>query len=321
MFIPGDRYSFSSFRRRPQRGPRGFSLVLIIVVVLIVVGGGLFLIVRGRLPVVFARASVNVTLSQLWNSRQYAAINARAEEILTSRPLDESALVYGGLAFFYQGVAAPTLEAKLPLFDNAIQYLRKALLIAKAPLTATIDYVLGKAYYQKGKYYLDLAIKYLNRSIEGGYNANDTYEYLGLAYSDLGEYDNGASYFGKALAQNPSDLLNYILAQTYYKAGNLAKSEEYLQRTISRAEDSKDSSLEVRGRFLLGRIDTDRKDYAKAEEQYQKILELDSNSADAHFFLGNLYERQDDKIKARAEWRAALRIDPSHNGARLKLFH
>jgi len=321
MFIPGDRYSFSSFRRKPQRGPRGFSLALIIVVALLVVGGGLFLIVRGKLPVVFAKASGGETLSQLWSGRQYAAINVRAEEILNRRPLDESALVYNGFAYFYQGVAAPTLEAKLPLFDNAIEYLRKALLTTNGSLTATIDYVLGKAYYQKGKYYLDLSIEYLNRSLAGGYNANDTYEYLGLAYSDLGEYDKGASYFGKALAQNPSDLLNYILAQTYYKAGDLAKSEEYLQRTIGKAEESKDSSLEVRGRFLLGRIETDRKDDAKAEEQYQKILALDPSSADAHFFLGNLYERQDDKIKARAEWRAALRIDPSHNGARLKLYH
>jgi len=137
----------------------------------------------------------------------------------------------------------------------------------------------------------------------------------------MGEYDKAAFYFGKAIVQNPSDLLNYILAQTYYKTGDVAKSEEYLARTISRAEESKDSSLEARARFLLGRIYTERNEYAKAEEQYGKILELDPSSADAHYFLGNLYEREGDLVKARAEWRAALRIDPSHNGARLKLYH
>lgn len=320
MFIPGDRYSFSSFRRKPRRGPRGFTWVVAVVALLIVIGG-LVLLFRNRLPTLLSKNVGGASLSVLWQGQQYSAINVRAAEILKSRPLDQSALLYDGLAFFYESVAASSIEAKLPLVNESIIYLRKALLVTEGTLAGTIDYVLGKAYYQKGKYYLDLCIEYLNRSIERGYHAPDTYEYLGLAYSDLGEYDKAALYFRKAVVQNPSDLLNYILAQTYYKANDPSQSEEYLTRTIRRAEESKDSSLEARARFLLGRIYTDRNELAKAEEQYRKILELDPSSADAHYFLGNLYEREGDLVKARAEWRATLRIDPSHTGARLKLYH
>lgn len=318
MLLPSDRYRFSSRERR--RGPR-IAFIVGIVVVVLLAGAGVLLLERGKLPALFGKGATTRTLTDLWSGRQYAAINARAEAILKGHPLDATALVYDGFAYFYEALGEQSLEAQLPLLDKSIASLRKALLVRDGALTPTVNYVLGKAYYQKGKFYLDLAIKYLNRSIEGGYVANDTYEYLGLAYSDLGEYDKAAGYFEKAISQNPNALLYYILAQTYYKSGDGTKSEEYLQRAVNKSLDTKDTAVEEKALFLLGRIYTDRKDYFKAEEQYQQIVEIDANSADAHYFLGDLYDQQGDKIKARAEWRAALRIDPSHAGARLKLYH
>jgi len=198
--------------------------------------------------------------------------------------------------------------------------LRKALLQKSNALTPSIYYVLGKAYYFKGKFYLDLAIKYLNKSVEDGYSGEDTYEYLGLSYSDLGEYDKAAGYFQKAIAQRPSGLLLFILAQTYYKAGNNKSAEEYLLRAVNTARGTKDTSVEEQARFLLGKIFTDQKAFFKAEDQYKQILDVDPKSADAHYYLGDIYSLMNENVKARAEWREALRIDPSHWGARLKLY-
>ena len=42
-------------------------------------------------------------------------------------------------------------------------------------------------------------------------------------------------------------------------------------------------------------------------------------SADAHYGLGVVYELQGDMIKARAEWRKALKFDPLHIKTRAKL--
>jgi Tfp pilus assembly protein PilF len=49
-------------------------------------------------------------------------------------------------------------------------------------------------------------------------------------------------------------------------------------------------------------------------------VKIDPQSADAHFFLGEVYAKMNDPVKARAEWRNALIIDPSHYGARLRYY-
>jgi Tfp pilus assembly protein PilF len=58
----------------------------------------------------------------------------------------------------------------------------------------------------------------------------------------------------------------------------------------------------------------------KAEEQYLALTRLDPRSADAHLFLGDVYAKMNDRVKARAEWRIAFQINPEHYGAKLRLF-
>ena len=185
-----------------------------IVVVLAGVAFGGYELFRDRLPLPAGKTVSSQTLSALWKEQKYAEINSRADSILAVTPLNEEALVYNGFAYFYESVAQSSLENKIPLLDKAATNLRRALLSKDNSLTASIYYVLGKTYYFKGKFYLDLSIKYLNKSVEDGYSGEDTYEYLGLAYSDLGEYDQAAGYFQKAIAQHPSGLLLFILAQS-----------------------------------------------------------------------------------------------------------
>jgi Tfp pilus assembly protein PilF len=64
----------------------------------------------------------------------------------------------------------------------------------------------------------------------------------------------------------------------------------------------------------------DRKEYFKAEAEYLAVLARDPNSAEAHFYLGEIYAGLNDKVKARAEWRKTLLIDPSHYGAKLRYY-
>lgn len=320
MILPDRRYQVRGFRGYRRKKTRRFLLIAVVLV--LAAGGVLFFVLKK--PFAPQKAVTEKTqgkkesLEQLWEGRNYAAVDSLSSSLLSTNPLDYKALVYRGFAAFYQGAAQMTPEDQIPYFDRAVIDLRKARLSPKNPLDAQISYVLGKTYYHKGKYYMDLAIRYLEDSIQNGYTGKDSYVYLGLAYSEMGNYEQSVAYFLKAAENNPDDILLLTIAQGYYKLKDYHASEEYLLRTLNSTEDV---TIIQKTRFLLGKIYQERSDYIKAEEQYRQILAVNARSADAHYYLGEIFEVMNDKVKARAEWRKALEIDPSHYGARLKLYN
>ena len=48
-------------------------------------------------------------------------------------------------------------------------------------------------------------------------------------------------------------------------------------------------------------------------------MKKNENSADAHYGIGVIYEKQGNMVKARAEWRKALKIQVNHAGALQKM--
>ena len=62
----------------------------------------------------------------------------------------------------------------------------------------------------------------------------------------------------------------------------------------------------------MGTIYLEREDFDAAEKEFNLILEKNENSADAYYGLGVIYESQGDVVKARSEWRKALRIQNNH---------
>jgi tetratricopeptide (TPR) repeat protein len=120
-----------------------------------------------------------------------------------------------------------------------------------------------------------------------------------------------------ALKDDPGDLLLLTIGQTYYQMKRTSDAVDYLLRTLNKTEDK---DIEERTRFLLGGIYLDTGELFKAEEQFAAIVKIDSGSADAHYDLGEVYAKMNDPVKARAEWRNALIIDPSHYGAKLRYY-
>jgi tetratricopeptide (TPR) repeat protein len=236
---------------------------------------------------------------------------------LADKPLELQTLLYNGFAYFYRGVNQFSFEEKIALFDRCIFNLRKAILLNAGEMQGRALYVLGKAYYYKGKYYADLTIEYLLKAEQNGYVGDDTYEYLGLAYTSLGEYEKSADSFLKAVAQEPTDTRYLALAQAYFNQGLVNRSEEYLLRTLNTTADP---AIEEKTRFLLAKIYFETDQLSKSEDQYRRILEKNPESADAYFFLGEIYSKYDKETEARYYWRQAHMIDPSHYGARLRLF-
>lgn len=333
MQLPADRFSFLE---KPDRMARRKKRVRIISAVLLftVVGGAGFLFFTNRLSFFSSEKEDNETvegeannrdtdernstpIDELWELKDYVSINEKCAAVLEKEPLSARHLLYNGFAYFYRGANQYSPEDQIPLFDKAIINLRKLLIFESPPEEGKIHYVLGKTYYHKGRFYLDLAVEHLEESAKLGFTAADTFKYLGLALGELDNYDESIEAFLKASEDEADAILYMTVGQTYYKMGENEKALEFLNRAVQGADDT---AVGQRARFLLGRIYMDMEMIAEAKEQYETILEKDSNSADAHYHLGEIFEIQGNRVKARAQWRKALNIEPSHYGALLKLY-
>jgi FimV-like protein len=251
-----------------------------------------------------------------WGTKKWDAVRSESLASLAVHPLDTFYLSFRGLASFYKGMELPEGEDRAALVDEAVVSLRKALAAGGSLPRAQVDYVLGKAYFDKGDSYFDEAVRYLESSISEGYLAADSREYLALAYVGLGDKAGAIKNFEAALAKNRTDTLLIAAAKAYIDAGEPVKAEALLLEVLA---NGKDDLAKENGRFVLGDIYKQRGDNAKAEEQYALILAKNPASAEAHYRLGLIYQIMGDPLKARAEWRKAVSIDPMHAAARQKL--
>jgi tetratricopeptide (TPR) repeat protein len=333
MQLPESRYRFSA--RKERRSSLRLPILLAALVASAALGVGAYFLFfsttspqnsdretpftadTGETGPVEITDNGNLDVLELWNRKEYAKVNEICEARLAEEPLEPKYLALNGFAYFYRGTSLYTLEDQIPLYDMAVRNLRKVLIREAPPMEAEVHYILGKTYYHKGRFHVDQAVRHLEKSVELGYVGEDTYRYLGLAYSEMGDYARGVENFLIAAEQTPDALLYLTIGQSYYKLKNIDKALDFLMRAVHSTEEA---AIEKKSRFLIGSIYIEREDFVKARDQYEKILSLDQESADAHYYLGEIYDKMGDQVKARAEWRKALNIDPSHYGALLKLY-
>lgn len=288
-----------------------FVALSVILGVLILAVGAFFFFRRSSaaLPAVSS-------LYRAWDDRDYTKVYNDSSLILAKRPLDGAVLALNGFAAYYLQLAQTDPSNAGLLLDTAIVSMRNAWYRVSESERPQIAYILGKAYYQRGYYYADLAEKYLDYAWSTGIRYPDIEEYRGLAASILGDYPKAILAFTDALASNPSDLLLFTIASAYRKTGDIMKAKQYYSETI---RSTKDENLELKSRNELAMILADEGDTAGAAAEFSAILEKDANFADAHYGLGVIYETQGDLVRARAEWRKTIRLNPVHPGAREKL--
>jgi len=251
-----------------------------------------------------------------WENKDYAEVYAKTDKILEKRPMDGTALALHGFAAYYLFAEQTDLSVGADYLTAAVVHLRRALYLTKDKDIPKIAYVLGKAYYQQGYYYADLAVRYLDTAYNGGIDASDLLEFRGMAASLLGDTDKAIEAFTQALAANPSDFVLYAVAENYKKKGDIQNAKLYFFETIKKTGDA---VLEVRCRNQLGLLLLDENKPEEALEQFNAVLEKNVNSADAHYGIGLVHEMQGDIIKARYEWRYAIRLNPIHAETRAKL--
>ena len=288
-------------------------IVLFLCVVFVVSGAVFFLgIYKTRY---FHVPSMNLVYAD-WANNDYAEVYEKTAQILEKRPMDGTALALHGFAAYYLFAEQTDLSVGADYLTAAVVHLRRALYLTKDKDIPKIAYILGKAYYQQGYYYADLAVKYLDEAYTGGIEASDLSEFRGMAASLLGDTDKAIEAFTQALAANPSDFVLYAVAENYKKKGDIQNAKLYLFETIKKTGDA---VLEIRCRNQLGLLFLAENKPNEALEQFNTVLAKDVNSADAHYGIGLIHEMQGDMIKARYEWRSAIRLNPIHAETRAKL--
>ena len=316
MARSSDEYRLQKYqyRRRRSGGSRVLVVAAAAVAGLLAV---LAAVLRWDLGVAeLLQAEPRQTLVELSNAGRYDEVLSRSAVVLGDRPLDSTTLLLQGIAHFYRAVAAAAEEEREPHLDQAIVSLRRARLDPNLRGGNEAVYLLGKAYFHKGRYYYDQAMSYLEQSLAAGYDAADTYEYLGLVHMRSGQLETGLQHFNRALERRPTDLLYIAVGQIYQQLGRFDEAVTHFRSAVT---DTTDPALEIRTRFLLGGVLLRQARFAEAHDQYREILQRSPRSADALVYLGDAYAGLGDPAGARAAWRQARNLDPLHHGANLRL--
>ncbi|MCR4741492.1 MAG: tetratricopeptide repeat protein [Treponema sp.] len=259
-------------------------------------------------------------IKKAWNEYDYTKVYELSKIYLQDNNYNNTALTYYAYACFFLAQAQTETQYSQAYLDDSINSMRIALYNANKSLSPQLYYMLGCAYFYKNTitthYYADLAVKYLNKAKEAGYVADDISEYLGLSYASLGMTKESISAFTEALLVRESDYLLLCIAEQYYQEKEYSAAKQYLYRV---EKNSPNDELVLKSKNLLGLIYIEENDLESAKKEFDEILVMNPNSADGHYGLGLIHEKNGTQVAARSEWLKALKLQLNHPGALQKL--
>jgi choline-sulfatase len=143
-------------------------------------------------------------------------------------------------------------------------------------------------------------------------------EYLrysrGIMLSSTGRLPEAIREFQQVLKQDPQNALaHFYLAVCYHRSRRLDDSAKELDATLAIAPDY------WRAEELLGSIWLEKKDYARAREQFTHLLKTVPGDYGAHYNLGILASRDGKWEEALRHLRAAVDADPHSAPAHYRL--
>jgi tetratricopeptide (TPR) repeat protein len=135
----------------------------------------------------------------------------------------------------------------------------------------------------------------------------DAHYALGVAHSALGEHEEAAQRFGRALGLTKKDDLRlwayYGMGNAYAEAGEFEKAVEAYERAILlRPELSKPHYNLALVRLGLG-------EEQKAADEFKEAVRINPKYAEAHYNLGVLYHAAGNKAAAAAQRRLLRSLD------------
>lgn len=303
--------------RRKQRRIIIISLGILLVAGLVFFGYRAIVRYSARLQLQRANLVSPQTILAAWNERDYDLIIRETSAVLQERPVDAFFLAFNGFALYYSALRTNDGEQRIAMMRDSVSILRKALLVGIPELTPQIHYVVGKASYYRGREFYDDCIRFLNQALELGYSSSDIWEYLALAYRELGLLDDSLAAFSKAISAHPDSMpLILAAAKVSQQTADTDQAYVFAQKVWV---DGQDQFLQEQAGLILASIFLGRDQYPQALEILETIKKRNADSADAWYYEGLVYQKMNDLIRARAAWRRAVAIDPMHVESRNKL--
>jgi len=152
------------------------------------------------------------------------------------------------------------------------------------------------------------------------YSLAHMYEELVAIYGRAEFATKAIEEYKLAINNDPSsEYLNSGLAELYARTGHIRDAVMEAQDVIKRDPQN------LEARKLLGRIylrslgdqggAQSQEILKRAIEQYQQIVRLEPKSVEDHLLLGRLYRLNNDLLKAEAEFKTAVQIEPTSEDA------
>jgi len=195
-------------------------------------------------------------------------------------------------------------------YGNAIRLLQP--LVKKNSTDTEAAYVLGRSYLDLEDY--KNAIPCYLLAIQGNQPKKERVYELGMLYYTVQDFKNAVSFFNKAaeLGLNPTNDFLENLGYAYIYAGNPDKGEEVLKTVIAKRPGNTQFVRDIAHALYESR------NYDKALNFCQKLLEADSKDAKALYLAGMCFQQKGDKEKGQAMCDKAIDMDPSLNRLRSK---
>ena len=115
---------------------------------------------------------------------------------------------------------------------------------------------------------------------------------LGIAYREMGLFDDAVDEFRKALGAPDRELSGlHMMGLCALDLGQLAQAEEHLERALSLADVPAEQQVGIR--YDLGRVLTERGQPVRARVCFQAVLDTDPGFADAAERLAELPEAEE----------------------------
>lgn len=195
--------------------------------------------------------------------------------------------------------------------DPAVEVFRQG--TERYPNSYRLMVGLGTAYYARGNY--DEAVKALIRGADLNPAEPAVYKFLSHAYdSSPGQAGDVIERFRRYAEMQPTNgLALYYYAMSLWK-GKRAQDPEFdpkpIASLLSRASAADPKLAEAH--LQLGNLNSDQGKFAEAIPEYQRVLELNSDLADAHYRLGQAYVRSGQKDKAQKQFQVYQQLRAAH---------
>jgi tetratricopeptide (TPR) repeat protein len=163
-------------------------------------------------------------------------------------------------------------------YEDAIPLLQSGLEIA--PLRTDLRAALGESYFMAGK--IDKAIEEFTKLVEAEHSAR-SYAFLGLAYRDLGRFDEAKGYLEQGLKLDPhNSACLFNLGFIAERQGDSATAEARFQEALRGNPDFSDALLELANiKIAAGKL-------AEAKELLRRFVRVSHEPATGYYKLAKV---------------------------------